>query len=441
MLPIPNSLESSVSRTGGITMQELERAEIIEAYSKGEVSAAVAAKRLQITARQVRRLQRRFAESGIEGMISGRRGKSSNNQLKPGLAKMALELVREHYPDFGPTLASEHLLERHGVALSKETLRNLMIEAGLWIPRQARRGRLHQPRERRACLGELVQVDGSPHDWFEQRAEPCVLLAFVDDATGRIMQLHFAESETTTSYFEATRRYIQQHGKPETFYSDRAAVFRSPSATARTQTQFHRALDDLDIELICANSPQAKGRVERVNRSLQDRLVKALRLDGIDNIDAANAWCGQFVEKYNARFACVPRSPLDAHRPLRPKDDLARILTVLDKRKLTSKLTLQHGNRRYLLKDVPGTRALIGQSIAIHTYANGDVEIRANDHSFAYTSLEIARPAGPIQVDSKTVNSVIDRRVRNRNYRKNQPAVAIAQGVRLAKKMSAQKRI
>lgn len=441
MLPIPNSLESSVSRTGGITMQELERAEIIKACANGEITPALAAKRLQITTRQVRRLQRRFAESGVEGMVSGRRGKPSNNQLEPGLAQKALELVRDHYADFGPTLACEHLLERHSVALSKETLRGLMIEAGLWIPRGARRAALHQPRERRACLGELVQIDGSLHDWFEQRGEACALLAFVDDATGQLMQLHFAETEATASYFEATRRYLEQHGRPRAFYSDRAAVFRSPSAKRRTRTQFHRALDDLEIDLICARSPEAKGRVERVNRTLQDRLVKALRIDGINNIEAANAWCAQYVQKYNARFARAPRSPLDAHQPLRAKDDLARILALLETRKLTSKLTLQHGDRRYLLKDQPATRALIGQPIAIHTYADGRVELRAYDQVLVHTTLEMPRPAGPIEVDSKTVHRVVDKRVRNRDYRKNQPAAVIAQGVRAAKKMSAQKRV
>jgi transposase len=401
----------------------------------------LAARRLQITTRQVRRLQKRFAESGVKGMISGRRGRPSNNQLEPGLAQKALELVRDHYADFGPTLACEQLLERHGVALSKEALRNLMIEAGLWIPRGARRAPLHQPRERRACLGELVQIDGSPHPWFEQRGEPCALLAFVDDATGRLMQLHFAETEATAGYFEATRRYIEQHGKPRAFYADRAAVFRSPSGKRRTPTQFHRALEELGIELICANSPEAKGRVERANRTLQDRLVKALRLDGIDNIEAANAWCAQFVKKYNSRFARAPRNPLDAHKPLRAQDDLARILALFDTRKLTSKLTLQHGNRRYLLKDEPETRALIGQRIAIHTYADGRIELRANGRTLAHTTLELPRLAGPIEVDSKTVHHVVDKRARNRDYRKNQPAAVIAQGVRAAKKMSAQRRV
>lgn len=440
MLSTPNSLESSVSRTGGITMRELERAEIVEAYAKGEIKAAVAAKRLQVTTRQVRRLLQRFAEVGVQGMISGRRGKPSNNRLAPDVAQKALQLVRDHYADFGPTLACEQLLERHAVALSKETLRNLMIQAGLWIPKSARQAPLHQPRDRRACLGELVQIDGSRHHWFEQRGEACALLAYVDDATGRIMQLHFAETESTAGYFEATRRYIEQHGKPQAFYADRAAVFRSPSANRRTPTQFQRALDELGIELICANSPQAKGRVERANRTLQDRLVKALRIDGIDGIDAANAWCDQFVQRHNARFSCEPRSPLNAHEPVRPRDDLPRMLAMRDTRKLTSKLTVQHGERQYLLKDEPSLRALIGQRIAIHTYANGRVELCAGGLALPHTVLHLRRPARPIEADSKTVHHVVDKQARNRGYRKNQPAAVIAQGVRAAKKVSAQKR-
>jgi len=240
---------------------------------------------------------------------------------------------------------------------------------------------------------------------------------------------------------EATRRYIEEHGKPRAFYSDRAAVFRSPSVTRRTPTQFQRAVDELEIDLICAKSPQAKGRVERINRTLQDRLVKILRIEGIDNIEAANAWCGYFVQKYNARFARAPRSPLDAHNPLRNEDDLARILALRETRKLTSKLTLQHGTKQYLLKDEPKLRALIGQSIAIHTYADGRVELSANGQTLMHTTLDQPGAVGPIEVDSKTVHHVVDKRTRNRDYRKNQPAAVIARGVTAAKKMSAQKRV
>lgn len=440
MLAIPNSLESSVSRTGIITMEDLERAEIIEACATGKMKAPVAAKRLQISTRQVRRLQRQLAENGVNGIVSGLRGKPSNNQLAAGLAQRALQLVRDHYADFGPTLACEQLLERHGVAMSKETLRKLMVGAGLWIPKSARQMALHQPRERRACLGELVQIDGSHHRWFEQRGEACTLLAYIDDATGRLLQLHFAETESTLSYFEATQRYIERQGRPRAFYSDRAAVFRSPSANRRTPTQFQRALDELDIDLICAKSPQAKGRVERLNRTLQDRFVKALRLDGIDNIGAANAWCDQFIQKYNARFARAPRNPFDAHEPVRAGNDLARILALREIRKLTAKLTVQHGDRQYLLSDEPGQRALIGQSVAIHTYADGRVELRANDHVLPHTTLKRAPAARPTEVDSKTLHRVLDKLARNRDYRKNQNTAMIAQGVKAAKKMSAQKR-
>lgn len=426
-------------------MQELERAKIIEAYSKGEIRAAVAALRLQISTRQVRRLHERFVQGGLGAMASGRRGNFSNNQLAAGVAQEALQIVREHYADFGPTLACEMLQERHQLTLSKETLRRLMTEAGLWRPRGARRAALHQPRERRPCLGDLVQIDGSRHAWFEKRRAPCVILVYVDDATGRIMHLHFAETESTDSYFAATHSYLQQHGKPQAFYADRAAVFRSPAANRHNPTQFQRALDELGINLICANSPQAKGRVERANRTLQDRLVKALRTEKIDSIEAANAWCGQFLKAYNERFARAAHSQLDTHVPLQKRDDLARILAICETRKLSTKLTLQHGARQYLLADTPSQRALIGQSIAIHSYRDGHIELRAGAVLLPYSILDVAKPTRKINVDSKTLHHTADRlaadkRQRARPYRQNQPATVVTSGVTAAKKMSAQKR-
>jgi hypothetical protein len=243
------------------------------------------------------------------------------------------------------------------------------------------------------------------------------------------------------SYFEATRRYLEQHGKPQAFYADRAAVFRSPSATNLTRTQFQRALDELGIELICANSPQAKGRVERLNRTLQDRLVKSLRLEAISDIETANTWSLNFVQRYNAGFSRVPRNPFDAHMPLQPSDDLALILALHDRRKLSTKLTLQHAGLQYLVEDRPGMRGLIGQPIDIHTYPDGRVELRANGDILAYTTLEIPRLNKAIDVDSKTLHYIVDKKVRNRHYRDNQPAAIIAQGVSSAKKTSAQKRV
>ena len=446
MLSIPNCLGSSVSRTGSITVQELERAKIIEAHARGEIKASVAALRLQVSTRHVKRLLERYERHGTSGMISGRRGKPSNNLLDPQVASIALELVREHYADFGPTLACEMLQQRHQVVLSKETLRKLMIQAGLWISREARRPKLHQPRERRACVGELVQIDGSRHPWFEKRGPACTILVFIDDATSRILRLHFSDTETTASYFEAMRSYLQQHGKPRAFYADRAAVFRAPAANRHIPTQFQRALDELDIELICANSPQAKGRVERANRTLQDRLVKALRLDGISTIEAANAWADGFIKSHNERFARKPHSTLDVHAPLRKTDDLSWVLTHRETRKLSTKLTLQHGSRQYVLRDEPEVRTLIGQAIAVHTNRDGSVALRAGGKVLEYTVIALPGAAKAIQVDSKSLHHVVDlvvetKRRRPRPCRQDPHMGMVAKGVKEAKKMSAEKRV
>ncbi|WP_412769665.1 ISNCY family transposase, partial [Ralstonia pseudosolanacearum] len=207
-------------------------------------------------------------------------------------------------------------------------VRRIMIDAGFWVPRRQRPPKVHQPRNRRACLGELVQIDGSDHAWFEDRAPACTLLVYVDDATGRLMQLLFVPTESTQAYFKATRAYVERHGKPQAFYSDKAGVFRvnaRDNAEGRGYTQFGRALFELNIDILCANTSQAKGRVERMNGVLQDRLVKELRLRRVSSMEAANAYATTFIADFNARFAKVPRSDFDAHRPLRGDEDLARI--------------------------------------------------------------------------------------------------------------------
>ena len=427
-------------------MQEYDRAKVIEALVEGEFKTSVAASRLGLTTRQVLRLKSRFEHAGHEGLMSAKRGNPSNRQLKPDLAKRALEIVHAQYADFGPTLACEKLRERHKIVLSKETLRRLMIEAGLWAPRGERKAVLHQPRDRRACLGELVQIDGSRHAWFEQRRKACALLVYVDDATGRLLELHFAETESTVSYFEATRRYIERHGKPRALYSDKAAVFRSAAANRRAPTQFQRALDELNISLICANSPQAKGRVERMNRSLQDRLVKELRSENIDSIDAANAWCRHFIDDYNKRFARAAQNSFDVHVPASEKDDLERILALREMRKLSATLTLQYHDHQLVLNDSPAARALIGKSVAIHTFADGAIRLRADGVLFPFSRLRIAgRAPRPVETTTKTVHSQVDRleekkRTRNRSYRKNPSRADVDNGVLVAKKMAAAKK-
>ncbi len=206
------------------SMREFERVKIIEAVIERRLRCVQAAERLRLSERQISRLCRRYEACGPAGLVSGKRGQPSNRELPIDLRARAMALVRERYADFGPTLACEKLRECHGIGLAKETVRRWMRDAGLWIPRAQRPPKVYQPRARRACLGELVQIDGSEHAWFEDRAPQCTLLVYIDDATSRLMALHFTASESTFSYFEATRTYLERYGKPVAFYSDKASM-------------------------------------------------------------------------------------------------------------------------------------------------------------------------------------------------------------------------
>lgn len=369
-----------------MTMRELDRLKIIQDVMDGRLKPWRAAQRLELTTRQIRRLVARLREHGPEGLVSRKRSRPSNNRLDARTADRALSIVRERYADFGPTLACEKLRECHGIRLAKETLRKLMVDAGLWVPRRQRPPKVYQPRARRACLGELIQIDGSEHAWFEERAPQCTLLVYVDDATSRLMELHFTQTESTFSYFEATRAYIERHGKPGAFYSDKASVFRNTSAerTGRSVTPFGRAMYELNIDTICANSSSAKGRVERAHLTLQDRLVKELRLRGINTLAEANAWAPSFMAAYNARFAKPPRSDFDAHRPLRADENLDTVLTWRESRIVTKSLTVQYDRVMYLLDDTPENRKLIRRYVEVWEYPDGRIEIRADGRALPY---------------------------------------------------------
>ncbi|NLP65092.1 ISNCY family transposase [Paraburkholderia sacchari] len=368
------------------SMRELERVKVIEAVVEGRLRCFQAAERLQLSERQITRLCRRYEACGPAGLVSGRRGQPSNRELPVDLRARAMALVRERYADFGPTLACEKLAECHGIWLAKETVRRWMRDAGLWIPRAQRPPKVYQPRARRACLGELIQIDGSDHRWFEERAPACTLLVYVDDATSRIMHLHFTATESTFSYFEATRAYLERHGKPVALYSDKASVFRSPTAgkTGRSVTHFGRAMYELNIDTFCANSSSAKGRVERAHLTLQDRLVKELRLRGISTVAEANAWAPAFMAAYNTRFAKPPRSTFDAHRPLRADEDLDTLLTWRETRRVTKALTVQYDRVMYLLDDTPENRRLVHRYIEVWEYPDGRIEIRADGRVLPY---------------------------------------------------------
>jgi hypothetical protein len=275
------------------------------------------------------------------------------------------------------------------LAFSVETLRHWMIDDGLWVPRAFREPRIQQPRRRRPCRGELIQIDGCDHEWFEDRAGRCTLLVFVDDATSELMELLFCESESAFSYFTALRSYLEQHGKPVALYSDKASVFRNnkkePQGGAGV-TQFSRALSSLNIDIICANTPAAKGRVERAHLTLQDRLVKELRLREINDVESANAFAPEFVEDYNRRFARVPRSEHNAHRPLQPSDDLARTLSRHETRLVSKSLTLSYKRVLYVLDPTDAARAARRQRVRIEEREDGSLSLWHGKHELPATA-------------------------------------------------------
>jgi hypothetical protein len=285
-----------------------------------------------------------------------------------------------------------------------------MTRVGLWQPRRARRLVYHPLRARRPRRGELVQIDGSPFAWFEERGPACSLLVYIDDATGELLELYFTPTETTFSYFAATRRYLQRHGRPVAFYSDKHSIFRltKPGATSPTGlTQFGRALSELDIELICANSPQAKGRVERVNQTLQDRLVKELRLRGISDPERANAYLPEFMADFNRRFALPPANPADAHRPLLASHSLDRIFTLQTPRTLTQQLTFQHDNVVYQLAQPPGTHAFRGAQVLVLETPDGRLTVEYHGRPLAVAP--VAQQVHQAQeANSKTLAAAVE---------------------------------
>ncbi|MBX2800711.1 MAG: ISNCY family transposase [Myxococcales bacterium] len=378
-----------MERTMTMTEKELSRLHVLRAIHERRLTQAAGARELGLSTRHLRRLVRSYETDGPQAVVSKRRGRPSNHRLPEDLRVRALELVREKYADFGPTFAAEKLAELDGIWVSRETLRSWMVTAGLWIPRQSRRRRSYQPRNRRPCVGELVQIDGCLHDWFEERGDRVCALVFVDDATGRLQQLHFAHRESAFDHFEASRGYLERHGKPVAFYSDKHSVFRvanRDSAASDGLTQFGRALHELNVDIICANTPQAKGRVERAHQTLQDRLVKELRLRQISTIEEANAYVPAFMEAYNERFARPPAVAHDAHRPLLEHDRLEQIFTWQEERKLTRNLVIHFKRQMFLIEDTEENRALRGRRVRVYEQEDGSVwAIRCGGRDLAFT--------------------------------------------------------
>jgi len=381
-----------------MSKQEFNRLDVLLRVQSGRLRVVDACALMGLHRRQVFRLLRGLKQDGAASLPSKRRGKPSNHRLPAEVRTLALSIVRERYSDFGPTFAAEKLAELHGCSVSHETLRGWMIAEGLWIDRRHRLACPHQPRRRRDCLGELVQIDGSEHAWFEIRGGTCTLLAFVDDATSRLMQMRFVASESAFDYFRTIRAYLQAYGKPVALYSDKHGIFRVNAKDAvggDRITQFGRALMALNIDIICANSPQAKGRIERAFGTLQDRMVKELRLAGISTIAAANAWLPGFIDSYNARFGRQPANAKDVHRPLTAADNLDEILAWREPRTVTLNLTLQYDQMMLMLEPTPFAQGLVRKKVEVVNYPDGRFAVQFDGTSLPFRVFDKIRTVEP----------------------------------------------
>lgn len=366
---------------GVLTMsqRELDRIKLLERLDRQEMSQLEASTIMNLSTRQVRRLQRLYAIGGAAAVCSKKRGKSSNRRIEDSIREKISELILKKYREFGPTLAHEKLVELDNYKISLSTVRSIMTNYHIWHPKLVKEAIVHQSRERRSCLGQLIQFDGSTHDWFNGRGEKCTLLVFIDDATSKLMLLKFVPVENLADYFRAMQDYIETYGRPEAVYCDRHSSLRNRKPNlleTKGMTQFQRAMKSLNIELIHAHSPQAKGRVERANRTLQDRLVKEMSLKGISSMETANAFLEGFRADYNKRFAKAPKSQIDAHRNIDKRMNLGEIFSWHEERTVTKNLMVQYATKQYAIIPENRMRATLrGAKITVVESLEGEIKL------------------------------------------------------------------
>lgn len=402
---------------GQITMsiKECNQIGVLQQLKKGKIMLKQAARELGLSDRQIRNKLKRFLQGGELAIVHRLRGRPSNNQTEPTFKKQVLELIESKYRDFGPTFAAEQLQQNHDITINDETLRNLMIGASLWQVKK-QRVRHRKWRERRAQFGQMAQFDGSLHLWLENRGPACTLLLYIDDATGTILAAAFVYGESTKNAMAVSKDYFTRYGLPEDIYTDRGGVYKVNINNPNDEriTQFQRALTELNINLIHAHSPQAKGRIERCFKTLQDRLVKELRLANICSLDEANRYLQEiYIPRHNAQFAVVPRQAEDAHR--RTKANFDDTLCIKTERVLNQDFTLQYRNRFFQLH--AEQRAVIRPTESITIQENVDGKIKLSIRGIWLNFDEIKeRPAKPQKISS--VNNKIWRPSPNHPWKK-----------------------
>lgn len=387
-----------------MSARERKRAEILSRVAREELMLVKAAELMGVEYRQAKRLWARYQSQGDAGLVHGLRGRASNRQAAAGLKERALELYREKYADYGVTLAAECLASDDAVVVSVETLRGWLKQAGLW--QRHRKRKVHRRRrDRREQFGELVQMDGSHHDWFEGRREKAVLMVMIDDATGAV-DAQFFENESWHSAATIFRDYTRHRGLPAALYVDRAGIYRDDReptpeeilAGKEPQTQFGRAMQELGVELILAHSPQAKGRVERMNATLQDRLVKALRRANISDLESANRFLVEaFLPEFNARFARPAAKAGDLHRALSAEVDLLRMLSIQEERVVHNDWTVQWKNSILQLARSTATLVQPKQRVTVCQQLDGRLRVFVGDQELSWspTRDRTCRPAKP----------------------------------------------
>jgi transposase len=377
-----------------VTDAEADRASLLQQVLDKQLTQTAAAEILHITDRQIRRLLKSYIADGVSGLAHKSRGRPSSNKLPAGSNDLAIELVRAKYPDFGPTLAAEKLAERDGLKIGVESLRKLMIQSGIWKPKK-RKTSHRSRRERRSCYGDMEQFDGCRHNWFEGRLEDgkwATLLASRDDASNTV-EARFLEYEGTVPVMLFWREYISVHGKPRSIYLDRHSTYKVNSKNALDDdsmlSQFERAMKELDIEIIHANSPQAKGRIENLFGTLQDRLVKEMRLEGISDVDTANQFLEhKFLPEFNKRFSVEPANSANVHRPKGDTKSLVTALSIKHQRYINKDFTIQFHGMWIQLKKVQPTLVVPGKRIVIEERLDGSIHINLNDHYLKYQILK-----------------------------------------------------
>ncbi len=401
-----------MTKTIILTKEEFFKFEIITKLIGGSITISQAREQLGLSARQIKRLKRNVVKLGAEGATHGLRGKPGNHTVPEAIIATATDLLKEKYADFGPTFATEKLKDIHDIALSDERVRQLMAELGLWKPKRRKENSQHRAwRPRKEWFGSMEQFDGSYHRWFEDRADECCLLASIDDATGRITRAEFGQSESVREVSSFWKGYVLLHGKPIAIYLDKFSTYKVNHKNAtdnhELMTQFQRMMKEIGIGLVTAHSPEAKGRIERLFGTLQDRLVKELRLAGISTIPEANAFLEIFIPKFNAQFEVVAAEVGDLHRPLTEteKANLDATFSIQSVRRVRNDFTIQFENQWIQLEKIQPCIVLRNDVVLIERRLDGTLHIRLHERYLIFKIL----PARP-EKTSKRITALVPRK-------------------------------